>query len=308
MHRVLLATLVLNIALNATATQPVSHCPAEEDIPATPAGGPAAATPFGAGLFFRIEKPGVAATHIFGTIHLDYPNLLRLPPQVNLALLRSDRLVMETLLDDAAQATFSQQMVLKDDQSLSLWLGGDVLSRYDRLLAHYEVPQEVGRYLRPWAATSLIGRPKPSTGRIMEDVLRDTAIQMGKPVFGLETMAELVDAQEEQPLDEQVAVLVDTICQHRRVMSDTGELIALYGNGDLAGIAAQNEAGHEDDPIFQRMNERMLYQRSARMVERLQPHLMAGNALIAVGALHLTGERGILRLLEKQGYTITREF
>ena len=46
--------------------------------------------------------------------------------------------------------------------------------------------------------------------------------------------------------------------------------------------------------------------RNQRMVERVQPRLAEGRALIAVGALHLPDEVGVLRLLEKRGYTIKR--
>jgi len=40
------------------------------------------------------------------------------------------------------------------------------------------------------------------------------------------------------------------------------------------------------------------------MVERMQPLLTAGDSFIAIGALHLPGERGVLRLLAQRGYTV----
>jgi uncharacterized protein YbaP (TraB family) len=36
----------------------------------------------------------------------------------------------------------------------------------------------------------------------------------------------------------------------------------------------------------------------------MQPHLKGGKAFVAVGALHLPGEKGLLNLLEQQGYTV----
>jgi uncharacterized protein YbaP (TraB family) len=306
----LIAALMLPTANPTPATTPAvaSRCPAGPDSPATVTEAPAPPIPYGEGLFFRIERPGAAPSHVFGTIHLDDPRLHRLPPQVNLALLQGSRLVLETLIDEPAQATFTRLMNLPAGQSLADWMGGDMLARYDRLAAHYGIPAEQAHGLKPWAATSLVGRPRASSGRTMEDVLRETARQMGRPVFGLETIEELIAAQEEQPVEEQVTVLVDTICNHARIMADTVTLMELYSRGDLAAIAHQNESGHEGDQLFQRMNERMLYARSEQMVARMQEHLQAGGALVAVGALHLTGERGILRLLEKRGYTITRVF
>jgi len=307
--RLLAAALCCAHLLPAQAGTAVARqCPAGPDSPATVTEAPAPSIPYGEGLFFRVERPGAAPGHVFGTIHLDDPRLHRLPPQVNLALLQGSRLVLETLIDEPAQATFARLMNLPAGRSLAEWLGGDVLARYDRLAAHYGVPAEQAHGLKPWAATSLVGRPRARSGRTMEDVLRETAQQMGRPVFSLETIEELIAAQEEQPVEEQVAVLVDTICNHARIMADTVTLLELYGRGDLAAIAHQNESGHEDDPLFQRMNERMLYARSEQMAARMQDHLEVGGALVAVGALHLTGERGVLRLLEKRGYTITRVF
>ena len=46
--------------------------------------------------------------------------------------------------------------------------------------------------------------------------------------------------------------------------------------------------------------------RNHRMHERLLPLLAAGNAFVGVGALHLSGEIGLVELLRGSGYTVTR--
>ena len=48
--------------------------------------------------------------------------------------------------------------------------------------------------------------------------------------------------------------------------------------------------------------------RNSRMVERMRPMLDKGGAFIAIGALHLAGEEGVLALLEKQGYRLQSVF
>ena len=40
------------------------------------------------------------------------------------------------------------------------------------------------------------------------------------------------------------------------------------------------------------------------MVERILPYLERGGAFVAVGALHLPGDDGILSLLEKRGIRV----
>jgi uncharacterized protein YbaP (TraB family) len=51
--------------------------------------------------------------------------------------------------------------------------------------------------------------------------------------------------------------------------------------------------------------ERLLFQRNRRMVERMAVRLAEGNAFIAIGALHLPGDQGVLALLEQQGYEVS---
>ena len=41
------------------------------------------------------------------------------------------------------------------------------------------------------------------------------------------------------------------------------------------------------------------------MAERAAPILAGGNVFIAVGALHLPGNEGLIELLRKQGFTLT---
>jgi uncharacterized protein YbaP (TraB family) len=42
------------------------------------------------------------------------------------------------------------------------------------------------------------------------------------------------------------------------------------------------------------------------MTEALLPVFARGSTFVAVGALHMPGEEGILSLLERRGYTVTR--
>ena len=70
-----------------------------------------------------------------------------------------------------------------------------------------------------------------------------------------------------------------------------------------------SESPMADDPeLMQLFKERVIDQRNARMVERMMPRLAEGKAFIAVGALHLPGERGVLNLLDQRGYAITRVY
>ena len=54
------------------------------------------------------------------------------------------------------------------------------------------------------------------------------------------------------------------------------------------------------------MEKLLIHDRNLRMRDRLLPLLTEGGSFIAVGAMHLIGEDGLVELLRAAGYTVTR--
>ena len=86
------------------------------------------------------------------------------------------------------------------------------------------------------------------------------------------------------------------------------ELRQAWLQRDLARLVAINSAALRDsDPQLATLfNQRIILDRNRRMAERLESRLHEGGRFIAVGALHLPGEQGLLELLEQRGYRLTR--
>ena len=264
--------------------------------------------PFSHGLLWVVKRSGIADSYVFGTMHVDTPALTRLPDPVRKALATSERLVMETRLDAHAQAVYSTRAFLPDDETLKPLLPPSLVDTYLKISADYALPADTAMKLTPWAATNLIGRPASQSGPGMEDVLRDAAQRAGKPIVALETMEELLDTLAAMPTSDQVEILTDTICNHDRILKETDRLEQIYQRRDLAALLRFNDRGHHDQALFLRYRQRMLYDRSTRMVKRMLPYLQRGGTFVAVGALHLAGEHGILQGLEARGYEITAAY
>ena len=117
-----------------------------------------------------------------------------------------------------------------------------------------------------------------------------------------------MNALDTMPMDAQIAILEDSVCNHNTIVTQWNQLIELYLQRDLAGLAALNERPHDDEALFKALMERTLYRRNRRMAERMQAPLKQGGAFIGVGALHLPGEQGLLSLLQARGYRVSRVF
>ena len=76
---------------------------------------------------------------------------------------------------------------------------------------------------------------------------------------------------------------------------------------DLAQMVALNQKYMQigDRKLADKLMDSLIYERNLRMVQRMRPRLKDGNAFVAIGALHLPGEKGVLRLLQNRGYTVS---
>jgi uncharacterized protein YbaP (TraB family) len=75
---------------------------------------------------------------------------------------------------------------------------------------------------------------------------------------------------------------------------------------NLCALLAINDAAMQtaDRQQAVELQDKLIVRRNRLMAERLQPYLQEGNVFVAVGALHLPGEAGLLNLLQQRGYTV----
>lgn len=260
----------------------------------------------GRGLLWRITKPGLAASHLFGTIHLGDGELNRIPPPVATALDQSREYVMEAKFDGEDMTQWTEFMIAGEGPSLRDQLGPALFERATDLLSRYGVPAEAANRMKPWAVYLALSSPPHVTGLPLDMALAARVEQAGKPVTGLETASEQVGIVTQLPPEDQVALVKDSVCYYDTLQGDIAEMKRLYLDRDLAGlVAASNRYELMETDRYQRLMKNLLSDRNDRLIRRMEPHLQRGQSFIAVGALHLPGEHGLLTLLEQGGYSVT---
>ncbi len=273
---------------------------------------PAAAQRFEQGLLWRIEKPGVAPSYAFGTIHIDDPRVLELPPAVTRALGQSKAFTMEMLTDETAHRKFTRASRLGNGENLPAVLGPELYGKVAEKMRERDVPDAMTRQLKPWSVmlTLLLPRERPVV--ILDYALFRMAEEQKKPVFALETVEEQIETFDGMPIEVQIGLLESVVRHEDEIPGMTKELIRAYLDRDLKRMWDINARFTGLDPGSDSLNEvfleRVLFARNQRMVDAISPRLQAGGTFVAVGALHLYGERGILSLLKQQGYRITRVY
>ncbi|HKU69559.1 MAG TPA: TraB/GumN family protein [Burkholderiales bacterium] len=280
---------------------------------AVPAALPAqAAERFGEGLLWRIEGKGAAPSHVLGTIHLADSRVTKLPPPVEREFKGARSLTIEAGLDPGNLVAVVNRMVYSDGRSLPAVAGDDLYKRAVALTDSLGLPEPLARQFKPWALALMLSSPQQDPSSVLDYMLARMAQEQGKTVLELESLDEQASIFDEMSEADQVALLRHAVTHYGRLAKDTARLTDVYLKRDLSAMWRISEESSSTSADAKRVNEvfaqRLIFDRNTRMVERMQPTLGQGRAFIAIGALHLYGDRGVLALLERQGYKVTRVY
>jgi uncharacterized protein YbaP (TraB family) len=270
----------------------------------------------GQGRLYLVTAKGIVPSHVFGTMHATDPEVLRLPTPIARAFGDSTRLVLELVFTPEVEARLGESMLLSDGRRLSEIVGEELFSKLMRRAALYGIPAAHANRFRPWAAALIFSIPleemdRKASGTIMLDrALQQSADARGVPVYGLETLDEQVAAFSDMSERDQVESLRLAIALNPELAVLFAEMKQAYLAGDLDKLHAMSVKmfSGRDAALGALFEKRFIDLRNERMANRLSLHVKRGGAFVAVGALHLSGGNGILRLLEKRGYTVTKAY
>lgn len=256
------------------------------------------------GLLWRISRDGQPDSYLFGTIHISDPAVMAFDPSIQQAFEASKQFVLEVVLDPEAIQQMQHSMFYHEGETLSGQIGPALFDAVRSLAPTYGIPDELMDYMRPWAIYMTLSVP-PGGGLPMDLALMLEAERSGMPVFGLESVEEQTSVLGDLSMSEQIDLLTQTVCHYEQLQKETKEMVGLYVERDLAGLMTESMRytmanARTDARVF----ESLIWRRNQTMFERLKPLLKTDSSFVAVGALHLPGERGLLALLVRDGYRV----
>ena len=172
-----------------------------------------------------------------------------------------------------------------------------------------------------WVERLRLNRMKGSAKAVsVDDCLYHYALQKNIKVSGLETYEEsaraLVEATRDsaeylKSLKDQAADLYDAIVQMEKVaqMEKIAQMekvaastfsYEMYLSGDLEKLYTKNLSFIPNEVYEQKMGA----ERNNRWLRKIEDILKDRTCLIAVGAMHLPGDKGLIALLRAKGYNV----
>ena len=279
---------------------------------------PAWATPawaaerFGHGLLWRVARQDAAPSHVFGTIHVSDPRVAELPQAARRAFDGAKSLMLEHLPDDYSRERFLEAAMFLDRQTLEGTIGRTDFERVLEQLRPIGLERDFVNRMKPWGVLLNLRASADAQGASLDARLLELARERHMPMYPIEEVEEQIFTFDEFPMESQVALLKHSLAHRGELLALAEETLQAYLARDLARIWRLREEfvlRHPEVAAHQAvMNKRVVHDRSVVMAYRMQRQLRRGAAFVALGALHLYGEKGVLALLEDDGYRATRVF
>lgn len=266
------------------------------------------------GLLWRVESPDAPPSYVFGTVHISDPRVQALVEDMLETVGPLTSISLEVIPTPATAAAARDYMISMSGPSLSQRIGRQLFDQTVAAAAPYGLPAAVLERFKPWAVAVTLSLPvseirAQAAGRLnSERLLTSYAARNRIALHAIETIDEQLSLFDRIAEPDQIDMLRQTVRFSGVVDQIFARLVDSYLAQDLSEfyrVMEEYSAG-EQSGLQEFFENELIAGRNRTMVKRIQPRLAQGNALIAVGALHLPDEAGILRLLEKRGYTIVR--
>lgn len=265
------------------------------------------------GVLFRVEspRPGAAQSLLFGTIHVGKLRQLGLDRDRLRAAVTGKRLLVVEV--DAARNPWSKDYdhyrFLAAGTTLPQLIGAPAFRQLAALLPDQKRAR-LAR-LKPWVAMTLLEASQTSHTRSVDQVVEDIARNAGMQVVELETMEDQLAALDCVSPREYALVLRERLADPGLIRLENRRALAFYRDGDLSGWLADIDTMRGLDAparvIEQRAGDCLIEQRNTRWTEELEPLLKRGGCFVAVGAIHLAGNDGLLAELVRHGFRVSAQ-
>ncbi|MCP5304278.1 MAG: TraB/GumN family protein [Chromatiaceae bacterium] len=262
----------------------------------------------GQGPVFVVTHDAGPPSYLVGTMHTDDPRVLALLERLRPLIDQVDGVAIEVLPDAVTMLAVGAATLLPADQSLRDLIGVHRFAQVEDAVRDLGIPTEVLDRLKPWAVAVTLGMPVAQTGQVLDNEIYLYALQHQRLAFGLESAAEQIAVFDGLSTDAQVELLDQMVGQQAQQAQQIEQLTAAYLSGDLDQIdqvadAQQMQVPEELQTWF---DKALLADRNRRMLTRLGDLLDRHSLFIAVGALHLGGDAGLVAGLRDMGYSVER--
>ena len=256
-------------------------------------------------------------SYLYGTIHMIAKDDFFVTENTEKAIAETERMTFEINMEDANSMSMMMSMMtnafMKDGGSLKKLLTEEEYSLVKTKFDEIGLPIALFDKVKPMFTSMMSsmdmsgGNPMEGSGDVVsyEMEFMEKAKAQKMEMQGLETVAYQMSMFDSIPYEVQAQMLVESVQVGEIPEGETdqmAEMVALYKSQNLNGLSeliSAEEGGMGD------YEDILLVNRNKNWIPVMGEQMKTKPTFFAVGAGHLGGEEGVIRLLRNAGYTVT---
>jgi uncharacterized protein YbaP (TraB family) len=255
-------------------------------------------------LLYKISKEGHQESYVYGTMHILPDSLFYFPNKLKKTVKKTEELILEIDEKSVSQKEILKLMALESgsafdiftkEQKDSVLNWGSKLTGLTPTLFESTFSKQEPFALMQLSVLETMKQPHKMVEKELEVIARENNI----PTSGLESIAFQLSIFKDLP----DSLLSEMVLQTIRTSGDYTETIKLYTAYQNQDVELLYELINEDEQLADK-EAVLLSNRNEDWIPKIDVKTKEKKCFFAVGAGHLGGEKGVLNLLRKQGYTV----
>lgn len=257
-------------------------------------------------LLWEVSGKGLKQkSYLFGTFHLMCRGDIQFSPQLKTAVSNAAEMYMELDMDDPAVMLGGMMMMnMKDGKKLKdLYTEAE----YEKLSSFFKdtlhMPMNFLERVKPYFLVAMMYpkmMPCKTVSGVEEELLK-LAKQNKKEIKGLETLEFQAAVFDTIPYELQAKELLKSIDSLPAYTLYFDSMLQVYKDQQLDKMVT---LFNDEEFGMQEYQDILLDNRNRNWVTQLKVLMKKESVFVAVGAGHLVGEKGLIALLKKEGYTL----
>lgn len=257
-------------------------------------------------LLWKIEHPDAKEpSYIYGTMHVKDPRAFQFSDSLIPAIQNTKFFALEVNMDSINPFAMLSVIYLPENKSLK-----NYYSKKKYKIVQDKFKEKTGMPLAPFAKMKPIFIQNMIGDKLLNQEKEDfldmhllkIAKENNKSIVGLEKLEDQLNALNAIPIKQQVKNLYEALTSNKNDEEELlKKLIELYSKADLEGLYKTMYESHYDSKFL----KKLLDDRNITMANSIELFAKKGSVFAAIGAGHLPGPNGVLKLLQLKGFKTT---
>lgn len=264
-------------------------------------------TPSADGLLWEISGNGLTKpSYIYGTFHLIDAEHFEISPATETAFTACEQMAMEIKMDDPNLITTMLRWThLPAGKTLADYCTPE---EYAQLTAY--VKDSLGldivqfNLMKPLSLYQLaVASNIEGEAASYERHFLEKSIGQSKDILGLESLEFQLGVFDSIPYEEQIDWIVTATTDSTSMNSSYSwdEMVQTYTSGNIEAIY---KLVIEETPELKKYENLLITDRNTKWIPVIEQYVQEKPTFVAVGAAHLGGPNGVIKLLQAEGYTL----